>query len=256
MAGLSEAQGEGERAGVRVIGGCEFSVRAPWGEMHLLGYLLPLGHPEIEEFLRGEREMRLARARRMVEHLQAWGVTITAEDVLAEAGGAAVGRPHVARALVRLGKVPDVAAAFNEFLGQGRRGYVEKVLPEFSAVAALVHGAGGLVSAAHLRDRATRTTLQLLRNSGLDAVEVRHPRHSPDQSKAIAAAADAVGLLRTGGTDWHGDEPDGTAIGAWAVPLAWLERLETEADRRKRPTPGARDGNAAQPAGVVRPGSE
>lgn len=231
--GLPEAIAAGDRLGVRVVGGCEFSVRVSWGEMHLLGYFLAPGDAAIEGFLHAARKMRLDRALRIVEHLRAWGVEITDEDVMAEAGTAAVGRPHVARALVRRGTVPDVQAAFEQFLGQGRRAYVEKVLPPFAEVAALVHGSGGVVSAAHLRDRGTRTALTALKAEGLDAVEVRHPRHPPDVTAHLSDLAGALGLLRTGGTDWHGDEHDeGRTLGSSAVPLDWLSALEAGCNAR------------------------
>jgi 3',5'-nucleoside bisphosphate phosphatase len=231
--GLPEAIAAGAAMGVRVIGGCEFSVRVPWGEMHLLGYFLVPGHPLIEEYLVDTRRMRLERAMRMVEHLQAWGVSITTEDVMAEARDSAIGRPHVARALVRLGKVPNISTAFDEFLAQGRRAYVEKVLPDFASVTDMVHAAGGVVSAAHLRDRGNRTTLSRLRAEGLDAVEVRHPRHPPEICAVLEDLARSLGLLRTGGTDWHGDDHDiGTPLGTAAVPMEWVEALESLATRR------------------------
>jgi hypothetical protein len=228
VAGLPEAQAEGARLGVQVVGGCEFSVKVSWGELHLLGYFLPVGEPAIEEFLAGARAMRLTRAGQIVEHLQAWGVDITMEDVHAEAGTASVGRPHVARVLVRRGTVPSVSAAFDEFLGHGRRAYVEKVLPSLSEVAILVHRFRGLVSAAHLRERATRATLSALKQDGLDAVEARHPGHSPDHAAQVEKLARALGLVPTGGSDWHGEDAENGhgALGSEAVPLAWLEDLD------------------------------
>jgi predicted metal-dependent phosphoesterase TrpH len=234
LGGLPEAIAAGERLGLRVIGGCEFSVRVSWGEMHLLGYFLSPAEPSVEAFLENARRDRLARALRMVEHLRAWGVDITDEDVLAEADGAAIGRPHVARALVRRGTVPDIHAAFEQFLGLGRRAYVEKALPPFAEVAALVHRVGGLVSAAHLRDRGTRAALTALKAEGLDAVEVRHPRHSPDIAAHLSDLASVLGLLKTGGTDWHGDEHDeGRTLGSSAVPMEWLASLESRVASRE-----------------------
>ena len=230
--GLPEAIAAGARLGVRVIGGCEFSVRVSWGEMHLLGYFLDPGDVAIEGFLAAARKGRVARALLMVEHLRAWGVEITDADVMAEAGNAAVGRPHVARALVRRGTVPDIQAAFEQFLGQGRRAYVEKVLPPFAEVAALVHASGGVVSAAHLRDRGTRAALTALKAEGLDAVEVRHPRHPPDVAAHLSDLASVLGLLKTGGSDWHGDEhEEGRVLGSSAVPVEWLGALEQAAGR-------------------------
>lgn len=227
VAGVAEAMAEGDRCGVRVLAGCEFSVQVAWGEMHLLGYGLPVGDPAVEAFLVDARNMRLERARRMVGHLQAWGMDIELSHVMEEAGGAAVGRPHVARALVRRGKVVDVEAAFQEFLGQGRRAYVEKVLPTLRDVADLVHGAGGVVAAAHLRDRGSRTVLRMLMEDGMDGVEVVHPSHSPEIRAQLDRAARALGLLRSGGSDWHGDTGAGDhgQIGGHFVPMEWVDAL-------------------------------
>jgi predicted metal-dependent phosphoesterase TrpH len=244
IGGVAEAVAEGNRLGVRVVSGCEFSVKVAWGEMHLLGYFIPLDDPVVTRFLAGERQMRLERARKMVESLQAWGVDITADEVMNEAGNAPVGRPHVARALVRLGKVRDVGAAFDEFLGQGRRAYVEKVLPSLAEVADLVHGVGGIVSAAHLKERATKAALQMLKADGLDGVEVRHPRHGAELVAQIQEIARVLGLVRTGGTDWHGDGPDEgqPPLGAEAVPLEWLEIMEQARPGTRKTAPALDSG--------------
>lgn len=231
VAGVPEAVAEGDRLGLRVVSGCEFSVQAPWGEIHVLGYFLPLDDPAMDAFLLEARQLRITRAERIVAALKAWGVDIETDHVMAEAGSAAVGRPHVARALVRLGKVPDVATAFDDFLGQGRRAYVEKVLPTLREVADLVHATGGLISVAHLRERANRSTLALLQQDGLDAVEVRHPSHSPETTAGIAGQARALGLLLTGGSDWHGDgagNPN-SALGTQVIPIEWLQALDQAA---------------------------
>jgi predicted metal-dependent phosphoesterase TrpH len=231
MAGIGEAIEAGKRRGVRVISGCEFSTAAPWGEMHVLGYLLPPEHTGLAEFLSSCREDRVRRGRAMVEGLQAWGVDVSFDDLVHETGNAAMGRPHLARALVRLGKVSSVEDAFQQWLGKGRPAYVEKRLPSFREVAELVHGAGGLLSAAHLRDRATRSVLTILKSEGLDAVEVRHPAHSLEMRDRIGVLARQLGLIPTGGSDWHGDEdPEAShaMLGSQQVPEAWLGELEDQ----------------------------
>ncbi|HEU4828605.1 MAG TPA: PHP domain-containing protein, partial [Gemmatimonadales bacterium] len=126
MAGVAAAVTAGERLGVRVIGGCEFSVAAPWGEMHVLGYFLPAGSVELETFLAACREDRLRRGRLMAERLQALGVPVTFEDILRAAGGGAVGRPHAARAIIAAGAARDLNDAFDRYLGRGRPAFVEK----------------------------------------------------------------------------------------------------------------------------------
>ena len=236
LGGVTEATAEGERLGVRVVSGCEFSTAAPWGEMHVLGYFLPVDDVALNEFLERCRNDRIRRAREIVIGLQAWGVDVSFEDVVAEANGAAIGRPHVARVLVRRGKVASVEDAFREWLGRGRPAYVDKNLPTFHQVAELVHSVGGIVSAAHLKERGNRTTLTAFREEGLDAVETRHPGHSGETRARLTALAAALGLLRTGGSDWHGEEVgEGThaMLGSQSVPAEWLDLLDQSVLERR-----------------------
>lgn len=229
LGGVAAAQEEGERLGVRVIGGCEFSVSAPWGEMHVLGYFLPAHSADLESFLERCREDRLRRGRIMVDKLRMLHVPITFDDVLRQSGGGAVGRPHVARAVVAAGSARDINDAFDRYLGRGRPAYADKTLPPLREVTRIVHATGGLVSAAHLKDRATRSVLERFRADGLDAIEARHPSHGPDQRARLTALARSLGLLRTGGSDWHGDsliEGSHGAIGSQEVPAEWLGALE------------------------------
>lgn len=235
IAGVAEAVAAGERCGVRVIAGCEFSVAAPWGEMHLLGYFLPTDSSAIEAFLLDARADRDRRARGMVSRLSGLGIAITTDQVLAESEGGAIGRPHVARALLRLGHVTTVQQAFDKYIGRGRPAFVDKTLPTLRAVADLVHAHGGIVSAAHLKSHGTLATVAALVADGLDAVETRHPSHDGDQIADLTEAAIALGIGRTGGSDWHGElDPLGThaMLGAMQVPDDWLPPLEA-----RRPVP-------------------
>ena len=229
VAGVPDAAAAGERLGVRVLAGCEFSTAAPWGEMHVLGYFLPTDSPALEAFLARCRADRVRRARAMVDRLQGMGVTLDFDDVLRQAHGGAVGRPHVARAIVRGGGAAGMTEAFDRYIGRGRPAFVEKVLPTFGEVAELVHSVRGIVSLAHLKDRGTRGFIERLKGEGLDAVETRHPSHDPDARARLTDIALAFGLLRTGGSDWHGDPEPGEShgpIGSQEVPLEWLERLD------------------------------
>lgn len=229
LAGIPAALAAGERHGIRVVGGCEFSAAAPWGEMHVLGYFLPADSPELEGFLERCRADRVRRAQEMVQHLQRLGVELTFESVLQESAGGAIGRPHVARAIVRQGGAIDLSDAFDRFLGRGRPAFVEKVLPEFQAIAELVHAAGGVVSVAHLKERGTRAFIERLKGQGLNAVETRHPSHDPDLRARLTEITLRLGLLRTGGSDWHGDPEPGVThgtIGSQHVPMEWLDRLD------------------------------
>jgi predicted metal-dependent phosphoesterase TrpH len=165
----------------------------------------------------------------MVERLRQLGVNLSFEHVLSESRGGAVGRPHVARAIVRHGGASDLGDAFDRYLGRGRPAFVEKTLPAFRTIAELVHADGGLVSVAHLKERGTRAFIERLKGEGLDAVETRHPSHDPDLRARLTDIALKLGLLRTGGSDWHGDPEPGVThgtIGSQQVPHEWLERLD------------------------------
>lgn len=236
LEGVVTAVRQGASDGVRVIAGAEFSVAAPWGEMHLLGYFLPPADSRLAAFLAGQREARAARMREIVQRLQRGGIAMSLEAVQREAGGDALGRPHAARALVRGQHVASIAAAFDRYLGRGRPAFVPKVLPDLATVTALVRGVGGVTSAAHLKGRGTRPALERLRQLGVDAVEVRHPAHDAERADRLDRLAAELGLLRSGGTDWHGEEEADEAgrahLGEITVPPEWVTALETLHRRR------------------------
>jgi 3',5'-nucleoside bisphosphate phosphatase len=233
-AGVPAAVAAGDACGIRVVGGCEFSVRAPWGELHVLGYFLEPGQPDLERFLSEMRTARRRRGEQMVAKLRDLGVALDAAAVTASAGSGALGRPHVARALVAAGVTLDMSEAFDRYLGRGRPAFVEKPLPALREVAALVHRAGGVAVAAHLGDRGTEGQLRQFASEGLDGIEVRHPSHRPDTEARLQRLAAKLGLAITGGSDWHGDSGVGEAhapLGGLDVPAEWLDHLEAVGER-------------------------
>ncbi len=239
-AGVAAATETGAALGVRVVPGCEFSVKAPWGELHVLGYFLPPGEPQLEAFLTGTRAARRRRAEQMVDRLERLGLKISLAAVESAADGGAVGRPHVARVLVERGESLDINDAFARYLARGRPGYVEKPLPALRAVTELVHAVGGVAVAAHLGDHGSEGQIREFQAQGLDGLEVRHPSHSPSTERRLSALAERLGLAVTGGSDWHGDTELGdahAALGGLDVPLAWLEQLEQRRARSGAPHP-------------------
>ena len=230
--GVAAAAHEGTKLGIRVIAGCEFSVRAPWGELHVLALFLPYENERLQGFLRDTRAARRRRGEQIVAKLQGLGVAIDLEDVQAQlmgGDGGALGRPHVARALVDSGACDNVSDAFRRYLGRGRAAYVEKPLPRLGEVTALVHEVGGLTVAAHLGDHGTEAQLRIFQDQGLDGVEVRHPSHPPAVEQRLTRIAERLGLGISGGSDWHGESEYGEShapLGGMRVPDTWLEPLE------------------------------
>jgi len=236
--GVADAQHQAAQLGVRVIPGCEFSVRAPWGELHVLAMFLPCENERLQAFLRETRAARRRRGEQIVAKLQGLGVAIELEDVQAQlqrggggggGDGGALGRPHVARALVDCGACDDIGDAFRRYLGRGRAAYVEKPLPRLTDVTELVHDVGGLTVAAHLGDHGTEGQIRVFQDQGLDGVEVRHPSHSPAVEQRLTRIAERLGLGISGGSDWHGESEYGEShapLGGMRVPDTWLEPLE------------------------------
>ncbi len=234
MGGVAAAAAAGQRLGVRVITGCEFSVRAPWGELHLLSYFLPTDDTALNAYLAQARSARERRGQQMVEKLQRLGIEIDLEDLAVQVGNGAVGRPHVARALVDSGAVVDFEEAFDRYLGRGRPAFVAKPLPALREVADLVHQVGGLVVAAHLGDRGHETQLRAFKADGLDGVEVRHPSHAKHVEARLVKLARALDLAVSGGSDWHGEADPALAhapLGGMEIPIEWLEDLERRKEK-------------------------
>lgn len=223
--GLAEARAAGERLGVRIIPGVELSAVENDVETHLLGLHLQ-DVATMEQRLRELRDMRRIRAERMVERLNALGVKVTMEQVLAYAAGGAIGRPHVARAVVAVGAAADLREAFDRYLGNGRPACVGKDRLSMPDAIRIVHDAGGVAILAHPGDAANRARLSALAAQGLDGCEVRHPSHSDEAIGRIGRLVDELGLLPSGGSDWHGTFDGWRTLGVMQVPLEWMARQE------------------------------
>lgn len=233
LAGLTEARATGVQLGIRVIAGVELSAVEGDAETHILG--LHLAEPaELDRALEGIRQMRRQRAARIVERLNALGIPVTLDAVLAQADGGAVGRPHIARALIAGGWVRDFREAFERYLGNGRSAYVAKDRLPLTEAIGLIHRAGGVAVLAHPGAHGTRERVAALAKLGLDGLEVLHPSHSWDDSQRLDALATEFDLVRSGGSDWHGS-PDGTrALGTMRVPAQWVAAQEARAASRAR----------------------
>lgn len=220
--GLAEATVAGERLGVRIVPGVELSTHFGDDEVHLLG--LHLSNTEaMRDALRAFQQDRIVRAEAIVATLNRLGIPVTVEAVLREAGEGAVGRPHVARAMMAGGWVRDFREAFDKWLGWGRPAYVDKPRFDIADGIALVHRAGGLAIWAHPGEDATPARVATLAAVGLDGVEVLHPSHPPYLSQKLMQTVESAGLLPSGGSDWHGTHDGPRRLGGQLVPKVWLD---------------------------------
>ena len=180
---------------------------------------------------------RTARAATIVTTLNTLGIPVTFEAVLAEAAGGAVGRPHVARALMAGGWVAEIREAFDKWLGAGRPAFVEKPRLEVADGVTLIHQAGGLAIWAHPGGDGRRARFERMVAAGIDGAEVRHPGHDASDQARIGALVEFFNLVPSGGSDWHGIMAGPRMLGAVQVPSEWLERHEERLAMRRRAVP-------------------
>ena len=225
-AAAREAAGEGGGAGPGIIPAIELTCRRDEAEVHLLGYGFRVDDPGLGELTAQAGRARRERMGAMVERLRELGVAIELGDVSGEAGCVSIGRMHLARTLVRLGRVPSLTEAFGRYIADGRPAYVPSSGPPVAESIAAVNAAGGLAVWAHpaLEDARHFPTLA---ECGLAGVEALRPSLDPLASVELEQAARSAGLLVTGGSDWHGAPRP--ALGSWFVTErhvgALLQRL-------------------------------
>lgn len=224
--GIAEAREAGMRLAIQVVPGVELSAVEGDEETHVLGLHLA-DTTDLERGLADLRVMRRTRAERIVARLNDLGVRITFEDVLEHAAGGAIGRPHVARALIAHGWAMDFRDAFDRYLASGRPAYVGKDRLPIAEAIAMIHRARGIAVLAHPAGTGTRARIEALAAVGLDGVEVLHPSHGAEDVARLGALADHFHLVRSGGSDWHGAADGVRVLGSLKVPERWL-RLQEE----------------------------
>ena len=232
LAGLPAAQAAADDAGIHLVHGIELSTIDGNKEIHLLGLHLS-STAVLAERLVAVQDARVDRAEAMVAKLNALGMPVTMEMVLREAAGGAVGRPHVARALLAGGWARDMRDAFDRYLGDGKPANVGKLRLELAEGIALIHDAGGVAVWAHPQGEGNRDRIARFAALGLDGVEVRHPSHTSEDLARIATLCDHFGLLKSGGSDWHGARDGFRPLGCMHVPAPWMDaQIERAIQRR------------------------
>ncbi len=232
--GLDEAQRVGSQVGVRVVRGIEMSTQVEDIAVHLLGYGMDVTDQALNLELERIRESRAGRVAAICENLTRAGLPITEEEVFEQAAKTpSVGRPHVADVMVRKGYVANRDEAFTDWLTAGKPGYVKRYAPDLEVAIDLLRKAGGATVIAHPWGRASRTVLTpeyleiLKTDHGLDGIEVDHVEHDFRTQSELSALADQIGLLRTGGSDYHGTGKLNNPLGVHLTRPSILEEIET-----------------------------
>ena len=229
IAGLEEAGQAGAAVGMRVVPGIEITAVENERDVHVLGYFLDPADVVLTRFLQAQRSDRVRRVREIAVRLADLGYRIDVEPLVEAAlrGGRSIGRPAVADALVAAGHCVDRNDAFGRLLGRGGPAFVPRRGMAGAVVLQTIHAAGGIASLAHPGIAADDDSIESFAAAGLDAIEVWHSDHSPEQQHHYAALADRLGLARSGGSDYHGDGVHRACrLGGVLLPAAEFARLE------------------------------
>ena len=239
--GLAEAyEAAKEFPHLRIIPGIELSADVPGDEVHVLGYFIDTYDAELQSKLSRFREGRVGRAKAMVEKLDELGIHVEWERVQHFAGDGAVGRPHIALALVEAGYCKEPKDAFPEYLGRNGLAYAERVKLTPAEAVGMIQRAGGVAVLAHpayMNDM--EAGIANLAGIGLTGMEVHYAKYSDDTIRQLARLAREYDLVPCGGSDYHGlGNSDECLPGENGPPLDSVDRLEAAAQAvRENRTP-------------------
>lgn len=222
---------------VEVISGVEISTRYDKKEIHIVGLYVNENDTDLNKQLKYYREKRVTRNFEILEKLNSLGVDITIDDVKESCTGDVISRAHIAKALVSKGFVGSYTEAFDRYLGDNKCAYVPRETLNYEESMELITKAGGVPVLAHpllykMSDTNLENMMVKLRQKGLKAVEVYYSTHSNSDTQHVMAMANRVGLIYSGGSDFHGaTKPKidmGTGMGKLAVPYEILEKIRGE----------------------------
>jgi len=219
---------------LEIIPGVEINTDVPSGEAHVLGYFLDYTHPELLSVLRDMRTSRQERAQKMVAKLGELGMPLQWDRIRELAGTGAIGRPHIAQALLEKGYISTIREAFDRYISRDGPAYVERTKVTPLDATKLVLRANGLPVLGHpLTIGDPEAMIRDLAAGGLVGIEAHYGSYNESEVARLVRFADGLNLLTTGGSDYHGlDENAETKIGAVHVPSRAVRRLLALADER------------------------
>ncbi len=238
--GAKEALRIGIPESMKFLTGVEISAKPPShfnlpATFHILGYAIDLENSELNQTLVLLQDVRKNRNPKILDRLRQLDIVISLEEVKKEAGNGQLGRPHIAKVMMKKGFVESIDEAFDKFLGKRKPAYVDKYRISCKRAITLIKNAGGLPVLAHpyLLDFPNDDTLEELmvhmKGLGLIGIEVYYPEHSPERINHYKSLADLHNLIMTGGTDFHGNlKPEiqmGYGLGDFMVPYSLYEKI-------------------------------
>ncbi len=237
--GYPELKEAGEELGIETVPGIEISTKFHRA-VHILGYYIDPHSPHLEPVLNWVVEDRDKRNREMCRLMAADGLPVNYED-MKQRFGEVIGRPHFADLLVELGLAKNVKDAFDRYVEKGQRYYVGRTILPIEQAIDIIRLSGGVPVLAHpfqyqLDDAGLRELIEHCIAQGLRGMECRYSGYGPEQSEYLEKLAEEYGLIKTGGSDYHGSNKPKIVLGRGIeenlhVPYEWLENLKEEAEK-------------------------
>jgi hypothetical protein len=228
VAAVDEVRAAARERGIEAISGIEITAVESERDIHVLGYFVDPEHEPLAAFLAAQRDNRIARVQAIGLRLASLGLPVDIDGLVAQArreSGRSIGRPQVARAMIAAGHVGDTREAFDKWLGRDGPAFVPRSGASVDVVIDVIHQAGGLASLAHPGKAHVDERIPAFSDAGLDALEAFHPDHDAALVQRYVSLAGSLGLLLTGGSDFHGDPGHGLAPGSVTLPADEWRRL-------------------------------
>ncbi len=233
VVGIEEAKKCSAEYGIELIEGVEISAQKGDIEVHILGYFVDPRNERLNKELGKMKGLRTERLLIMADRLNALGIEVDKDELLAKIGGALPTRLHLGIYLVEKGVVKSLMEAFRKYLSPRSSVYAAHFRFSIKETIELIRGSGGLVFLAHPHMLSDQSWIGDFIADGLDGLEVVYPRQSEAKTAAYKELADKYGLLKSGGSDAHGTFKDFTGVGTVIIPYEWVEQMRVVLDKRR-----------------------
>ncbi|MDD5506152.1 MAG: PHP domain-containing protein [Candidatus Omnitrophica bacterium] len=225
VGGIPEAMAAAQGEDLEIIPGIELTAQHENQEIHILAYFVDCRNRPLLEKLRLVQLNRIERVYKIINNLEEQGVRLNPQDVFDISGKGTVGRMHIAKALVKVGRVATTAEAFRKYIGDKSPAYVLGFNLSPVEAITLIRGAGGVAVLAHPYTLHNDELIAELAGCGLQGIEVYYPEHSQSMVNFYLDLAKKLNLLVTGGSDFHGSVKPDIKLGMIKIPIELVDRL-------------------------------
>lgn len=233
--GYKLAKPVADQLGIELIPGVEVTTVFNGKEVHILAYYFETDTHYFDSFLKNQKNKRITRIKGIINTLKNRKIDIDYNEVWAEAAGGNLGRPHIAKILIEKGYVSSFNEAFELYLSNTKLGEIENSYPSSDEAIQMIKNVGGAAILAHPGRLYSEKEIEEFINMGIDGLECIHPSHNFTKQKFYSNLCDKKSLLKTGGSDYHGNFKTGHSnVGIVAISQKNVVSIKRMTDQRKK----------------------